>query len=140
MRRERLPSLLLTAAVCTLAAPLLAQQGSARPEYDLGGENTYKTYCSACHGAEARGDGPIADSLRYRPQDLTTIARRANGTFDRAKVHRMIDGRDPVKGHGGPDMPLWGDAFRRSGDGYDEKAVSRRIDAIVEYLETLQQR
>ena len=50
----------------------------------------------------------------------------------------MIDGRVPVKGHGGPDMPLWGDAFKRSGDGYDEAAVRARIDLLVTHLESIQ--
>ena len=51
---------------------------------------------------------------------------------------KAIDGRKDVKGHGGSDMPQWGDAFKRSGEGYSEKAVKTRIDAIAAYLETLQ--
>jgi mono/diheme cytochrome c family protein len=117
-----------------------AQQGPKGLTDEMDGTALYKTYCSSCHGTSATGDGPIAEALRYRPADLTAIARRGRGTFDREKVHQMIDGRVPVKGHGGPDMPLWGDAFKRSGDGYDEAAVRARIDLLVTHLESLQVR
>lgn len=102
------------------------------------GPGLFKSYCASCHGAAAKGDGPLANSLRYHPADLTTIAKRNQGRFEKDKVHRMIDGRDPIRGHGGPDMPLWGDAFKRSGDGYDEAAVKARIDRLVDFLEGLQ--
>ena len=62
------------------------------------------TYCAVCHGVAARGDGPLADQLRVRPPDLTLIAKRSGGRFDDETVRRIIDGRKPVKGHGGPDM------------------------------------
>lgn len=127
-------------AVAAAAAWASAQQGPKGLTDEMDGAALYKTYCSSCHGASATGDGPIADALRYRPADLTTIARRGRGTFDREKVHQMIDGRVPVKGHGGPDMPLWGDAFKRSGDGYAEGAVHARIDLLVTHLESLQVR
>jgi hypothetical protein len=35
-------------------------------------------------------------------------------------------------------MPIWGDAFKRSTEGYSEKAVKARIDALVEHLRALQ--
>ena len=117
-----------------------AQETAEAVVGESSGPALFKSYCSSCHGAGAKGDGPIAHALRYAPADLTEIAKRAQGRFESEKVHRMIDGRDPVKGHGGPDMPLWGDAFKRSGDGFSDDAVRRRIDLIVEYLETLQAR
>jgi mono/diheme cytochrome c family protein len=127
-------------AVAGAAVWSAAQSPAEGLTEDMDGAALYKTYCSSCHGASGAGDGPIADALRYRPADLTTIARRAKGTFDGAKVHQMIDGRVPVKGHGGPDMPLWGDAFKRSGDGYSEAAVRERIDLVVKHLESIQVR
>lgn len=102
------------------------------------GRSLFRTYCASCHGTEAKGDGPLARSMRTVPPNLTLLARRNGGTFDAAKVHRMIDGRTPVKGHGGEDMPVWGDAFKRSSDGYSEKAVKARIDALVEFLRSVQ--
>ena len=105
---------------------------------DMSGPALYKSYCSSCHGVAAKGDGLLAEHLRYRPADLTLIAKRNRGTFDRDRVYRTIDGRDPVKGHGGTDMPVWGDAFKRSGDGNDEETVKRRIQSLVDFLGTLQ--
>ena len=102
-----------------------------------GGE-LFQTYCGSCHGKSARGDGPLAASLRVLPPDLTLIAKRSEGKFDDKKVYRIIDGREPVKGHGGNDMPVWGDAFKQSVEGYSEKAVKARIDALVEYLKSIQ--
>lgn len=104
------------------------------------GESVYKTYCATCHGKTAKGDGPLATELRNAPPDLTRLAKRNDGKFDGASVHRMIDGRQPLKGHGGPDMPVWGDAFRKSSEGYSEKAVKARIDALVAHLKTLQEK
>ena len=107
---------------------------------EMSGPALFKTYCASCHGAGAKGDGPVAHALAYQPADLTQIAAHARGRFDRPLVHRIIDGRNPVKGHGGPDMPLWGDAFKLTGEGYKDDEVQAKIEQLVEYLETLQPR
>ena len=107
---------------------------------EMSGSALFKSYCASCHGANAKGDGPIAHALRDQPADLTQIARHAQGRFEKEKVFRIIDGRDPVKDHGGPDMPLWGDAFKRSGEGCNDEEVKARIQSLVEHLETLQDR
>lgn len=101
------------------------------------GSAVFKTYCGACHGVTARGDGPLASSLRKRPPDLTLLAKKNGGVFDAEKAYRIIDGRQPAKGHGGPDMPVWGDAFAKSGSG-GEASVKARIDALVEFLRSVQ--
>jgi mono/diheme cytochrome c family protein len=103
------------------------------------GAATFKAYCATCHGEKARGDGPMADQLRFAPADLTRVGRRNRGKFDSERVFRMIDGRQPVKGHGGTDMPVWGDAFLDSREGYDKETVKRRIDELVHYLESIQE-
>lgn len=126
-----------------LAAMLLA--GAAAPmasaqEAQTGGAAVFKTYCASCHGVEARGDGPLSQQLRAVPPDLTKLASRNKGQFDADKTRRIIDGRNPVKGHGGPDMPVWGDAFKESGEGYSEEKVKARIDALVAFLESIQTR
>ena len=51
-----------------------------------------------------------------------------------------MDGRDPVKGHGGPDMPVWGDAFKSADEGYSEQKAAQRIEALVAYLAEIQQK
>jgi mono/diheme cytochrome c family protein len=119
-----------------LAAP--AQQTAEAPLMGETGVDLFKTYCASCHGVSAKGDGPIAEHLRNRPPDLTLIAKRAGGKFDEERVYRIIDGRRPVRGHGNADMPVWGDAFKRSGQGGSEDAIKARIDALVEHIRSLQ--
>jgi mono/diheme cytochrome c family protein len=119
---------------------LLLAAPSIRAQTGYIGSDLYKTYCASCHGANAKGDGPLADSLRVRPPDLTLIAKRMGGTFSADKVQRIIDGRDPVKGHGGVDMPVWGDAFKSSREGYNEQAVKARIEALTEHLANIQEK
>ena len=133
------------AALMTAAAIIPAAAGPQEPSVQtsetlVGGEagdSLYRTYCAGCHGYAGKGDGTLAPSLRVRPSDLTRLTRKGE-KFDADKVARAIDGRKEVAGHGGSDMPKWGDAFKRSGEGYSEKAVKARIDAITAYLETLQ--
>jgi hypothetical protein len=43
-----------------------------------------------------------------------------------------------VKGHGGADMPVWGDVFKRADEGYSEKKAQQRIDSLVAYLADIQ--
>jgi mono/diheme cytochrome c family protein len=38
-----------------------------------------KAYCASCHGADGKGDGPMAKSLKVKPADLTRIAARNGG-------------------------------------------------------------
>lgn len=128
-------------ATVLLAArtPALAQQPRAGANAPMGAY-LFKTYCATCHGTAALGDGPLASSMRRRPANLTEIAKRNKGTFSQELVYRIIDGRTPVRGHGGPDMPVWGDAFLRTSDTADEASVRVRIQALVDYLETVQAR
>lgn len=128
----------LSALALTTPSRASAQQTSEAILGGSDGGSIFRTYCASCHGQEAKGDGPLADNLRVRPPDLTLIAKSGKGEFDADEVHRIIDGRKPVKGHGGPDMPVWGDAFRQSRDGYSEEAVKARIDAIVQHLKSIQ--
>jgi mono/diheme cytochrome c family protein len=129
-----------SAASLLLAAAAGGQQTTEAFSAGTSGAAVYKTYCAVCHGTEGRGDGPLAENLRHAPPDLTMLAKRNAGKFDAARVHRMIDGRDPIKGHGGPDMPIWGDAFKRSSEKYDEKAVKERVEALVDHLKSLQRK
>ncbi len=99
---------------------------------------TYMTYCAVCHGTDGRGNGMLAERLRVQPPDLTLLTQRNKGTYPKEMVLRIIDGREPVKGHGGADMPVWGDAFKDSGEGYSEKKVQEKIEGLVEYLKSIQ--
>ncbi len=127
-------------ASLSLAGVLLASPAPAQTTTGSTGDYLFRTYCAACHGTSAKGDGALAASMRTRPADLTEIAKRNQGTFPKELVHRMIDGRTPVKGHGGADMPVWGDVFTRAVEGGDPIVVQKRIEALVAYLEGIQAR
>jgi mono/diheme cytochrome c family protein len=96
----------------------------------------FRTHCSSCHGSTAIGNGPLADQLRNAPPDLTKFTARNGGVFPRERVYRIVDGRE-VPSHGDRDMPVWGDVFKTGGSAAEVKA---RIEAIVRYLEAIQQR
>jgi nucleotide-binding universal stress UspA family protein/mono/diheme cytochrome c family protein len=135
-------------AATVLAAGLLLTPGVAAAQTDapatarqtIAGGEVYRTYCASCHGTAARGDGPLATSMVRKPPDLTEIAKRNGGLFPTELVFRTIDGKNPIRGHGGPDMPVWGDAFARSRDGGDPEKVKRLIQSLVDFLESIQAR
>lgn len=103
------------------------------------GKATYKSYCATCHGREGRGDGPLADQLRVAPTDLTQLAQKNKGVFPYDKVLRLIDGRETVRSHGSPDMPVWGDAFERAAGGGDADKAKQRIEQLSHYVWSIQE-
>ncbi len=68
------------------------------------GKVIYKEYCSQCHGAEGKGDGPGASGLSPKP------AVHANIPFEKLPMGYLYN----VINHGGrsvgksPSMPYWG--------------------------------
>jgi mono/diheme cytochrome c family protein len=122
---------------------MLAPAGAATAqtmETTESGDSLYRTYCSSCHGQEARGDGPVAQFLKVPPANLTQIAARNKGVFPAERVHQIIDGRQVPKTHGASQMPVWGDAFAKSTSGGDAAAVTAKIKALVEYLASKQEK
>ena len=130
------------AALMFIATPTAAAAQEPAPKEgtvsQFVGSDLYRNYCGACHGGSARGDGVLAERLKKRPPDLTVFARNNGGVFPAETVRKIIDGRKPLPGHGGGDMPVWGDAFKFAQGGGGELAVRERIEAIVRHLETLQ--
>jgi mono/diheme cytochrome c family protein len=114
-------------------------QDRSSPTYGVSGSYTYRTYCASCHGLKGKGDGPLAENLRFFPPDLAQLARRNGGRYPAEDVTRIVDGRNPIEGRGGPDMPVWGDAFKNPETGFDEKKVRLKILSVVDYLKTLQE-
>ncbi len=123
-----------------LAPGLAAAQSGEVMKQAVPGSELFRTYCATCHGTSARGDGPLASSMTRKPADLTEIARRNGGLFPTELVYRTIDGKKPVRGHGGADMPVWGDAFARSRDGGGEDQVRKMIQSLVDFLDSIQAR
>jgi mono/diheme cytochrome c family protein len=135
-------ALFLVAALAAVAGSARGQEpgSNASPLY---GKTIYRVYCASCHGAEAAGDGKLAEYLTIKPADLTTLARRSDGEFPAQRLMVVIDGREPVAGHGG-EMPVWGDAFQKA-DALEneppevrEREVQRKIEALVAFLRSIQ--
>jgi len=135
-----------------LAAWGLAARGAepppARKEHQLvlpeparvdAGRRSFRTYCASCHGEAAKGDGPIARDMKIRPSDLTVLAKANGGVFPAGQVHRAIDGRTVVRGHGPSGMPVWGLNFQqRERDSDQAAAVRQQIEDLVAYLRSIQ--
>ncbi len=128
---------LVVAAALSSAPIVTAQEPAARSSLAIAGANNFAQYCVACHGKDAKGTGTLAATLKPKPADLTGLTARNGGTYPREMVFEVIDGRKKVKGHGGGDMPEWGAAFDAATSA-NATEVKRRIDSLVDYLETIQ--
>lgn len=110
------------------------------------GKRDFLTYCASCHGASGVGDGPVAEFLALEPANQTKLSRKNNGNFPRERIAAVIDGREAVKIHGPRDMPVWGDWFNVEAEAPGLRAQERelvvqaRIDALLRYIETIQER
>jgi mono/diheme cytochrome c family protein len=102
------------------------------------GAELFRAFCASCHGPNGTGDGVMAAQFTREPPDLTKLQVRNRGTFPAALLKRIIDGRE-VAAHGNRTMPIWGDVFTREQDG-SRNAAAARVDALVEFVRTLQQR
>jgi mono/diheme cytochrome c family protein len=130
--------MLPTALALVVATTAIRAQRTPDTAVVESGRNLFATYCASCHGATGRGNGPAAEELRRRPTDLTQLAKHNGGIFNGARIHSIVDGR-AVKAHGTIEMPVWGDAFKWR-EGLPEDAIKARIEALVRYLETIQER
>ena len=105
------------------------------------GYRYFVRYCSACHGAEGRGDGPTASALQPPPADLTRIAQRRGGHFPVTEITAYIDGRIGVPAHGRRDMPVWGERFGEivGHDVLGEAVIRSHLELLIAYLQAIQQ-
>jgi mono/diheme cytochrome c family protein len=131
-----LVGLVVCASVLTAGGQTLPAQPSAEPD----GAILYRTYCASCHGVSGRGDGPMGEYLRVPAANLTHLARRHGGTLRDETVARVIDGRERVGAHGPTDMPVWGDAFTSPLAQGGEARLRARVNALVRYLASIQER
>lgn len=137
MRREVLPTIIgvVLFALTVPSNPVLGDAAEA-------GKSLYLKYCSSCHGPTGKGDGDVAAVMEPRPADLTQMARKAGGQFPFYAVVRMIDGRTTVRGHGDPDMPVWGELFVYwQGIDPDRQALAAgKVGLITEHLLGIQEK
>ena len=109
------------------------------PNYVPSGEVMYGQYCAACHGADAKGNGPAAATLKAPPPDLTTLAKRHDGKYPAEYVSSVLLFGPGTTSHGSPNMPTWGPIFGIL-DKQNARAVEQRVKNLTDYLATLQQK
>ena len=128
--------LLLTSPVLFLCA---LYSGAPAAETDAG-KQMYLQYCGSCHGADGKGNGPVAKQLKIKATDLTLLRKKNKGVFPLDDVMATIDGRRIVKGHGERDMPVWGEVFltEKEKKKYPELTSLLKAKIIAEYVATLQ--
>ena len=108
------------------------------------GKRDFRTYCSACHGLEGKGDGTLGEFLTLAVPDLTKLTKLNAGRFPEERVTEVVDGRADVKVHGMRDMPVWGDWFNAEAVSQDtdrearELIVQDRISSLVGYIKSIQ--
>ena len=131
----------------TIAVAFFGQAHAELASTDTATREDFLGLCADCHGADAKGDGPLAKNLSKVPPDLTRIKERANGKFNEKVVFDWIIGLDTPNFHGTREMPIWGDWLMdetlEGGTSLDaahaaEKEIERRVMALVKYLEAMQ--
>src|ERR1019366_9156892 len=45
------------------------------------GKVMYSNYCAPCHGADGKGNGPVAPQLKQPATDLTVLAKNNGGKY-----------------------------------------------------------
>jgi mono/diheme cytochrome c family protein len=144
MEAFRMRILLLVSTAIIFAPGMALAQTRAQPpsagrQAQFDGAQLYRTYCAVCHGLAGIGNGPMAEQLRRPPADLTKFTARNGGVFPRSRLERIVEGRD-VPSHGTREMPIWGDVFRMLPDASGERSARDRIEAILKYVEAMQER
>jgi mono/diheme cytochrome c family protein len=106
------------------------------------GKLLFRQYCSPCHGMDATGDGPVADTLMKKPANLTLLSKNNGGKFPYDHVYNMISGKEVVASHGTREMPIWGVVFASRNQpgaaGRTPEQVDKRIKTIISYVESIQ--
>jgi mono/diheme cytochrome c family protein len=118
-----------------LLMPIVAAKKT--PATSQSGHDLFMDRCGACHGDDAKGNGPAVGSLKTAPPDLTLLAQRNGGTFPAEHVKKVVGGLVNIGAHGSREMPIWGDLFHPK-SAADQQVAGDRFKALVTYLESLQ--
>ncbi len=106
------------------------------------GRLQFRQYCAPCHGMDGTGDGPVADTLKKKPANLTLLTKNNGGKFPYDHVYNMITGKEVIASHGTREMPIWGVVFSRSNmpgaPGRTPAQVKAKIDTIIAYIQSIQ--
>ena len=152
-RLDRGAGIVLLCSFLVLCQPAQATQGSRlRQINSIEGKDLYRVYCAQCHGETGKSDGVRASTLTTTAPDLTTIAVRNAGKFNRGGVQRFIEGDRPGRimtsgPTGNPvlindkgvadEMPVWGIVFRYM---WPDSPVQIRTGNLARYLEKIQEK
>jgi mono/diheme cytochrome c family protein len=127
-----------------LASALLALAATAAPAQDYSshtGAQLFAQFCASCHGAQGRGDGPVAPTLKVEVPDLTRLVRRPGDPFPAEQVRRIVDGREVPAAHGARRMPVWGHEFATATASEPDSGAANATELVgrlVDHLKTLQ--
>ena len=80
------------------------------------GRNEFLSKCAGCHGADAKGAGPMTSKLKRKPADLTVLAKNNNDVFSADAIAAIIDGRGAIR-HSKCQFGDVGKDLRRAGKG-----------------------
>jgi len=101
------------------------------------GKQMFVDYCAPCHGLNGRGNGPVAQSLKTPPADLTVLTRDNHGRYPATHIVSVLQAGAPVPAHGTTLMPVWGPIFGKMSTS-DPQVRALRISNLSRYVETLQ--
>ena len=74
----------------------------------------------------------------HRSANLTQLAAKNNGNYPQLQVMGTLSGKDVVA-HGSQEMPIWGDLFKRLGNG-DRDIVHLRLSNLTAYIQSIQEK
>jgi len=110
-------------ALLLLAWALFVSVMLAMAQEETNGRKIYLTYCSGCHGASGKGDGPAGKGLPAKPADHTN-GKVMNRYTDQYLFTVIAKGGAQVGRSAA--MPAWGGVLEED-----------RIKEVVAYLRTL---
>ena len=120
----------------------LPLQSRDSKEFPTLGAIEFENSCVICHGFNGKGNGIMADSLKTKPSDLTSLTKNNNGHFPFTKIYQVIEGSPRVGVHGSRDMPIWGNKYRKEAEKYGADAHLYSRGLILEllvYIMTIQE-
>ena len=87
------------------------------------GKRLYQSYCTGCHGASGKGDGPAGKTLPVKPADHTNV-RKMSQYSDEHLITVISKGGASVGKSS--QMPAWGAVLKEA-----------QIQEVVAYIRTL---